>query len=142
MGSCRLGGGLARQSGGVDMHRRRRLITGVAAAALLVGCALAIGAAARSSAATATFVSGGPPPGVPLDHFICYSVQVPAGGQPPPNPVQLQDEFVSQPETVRVQAPTTVCAPAAKIHGSLAVFPIFQDVHLNCFQIAPPASDV
>ena len=129
------------------MGGMRRTVIAGAAIVGVTACALVVGTVSRASSpagtAAAPFVSGGPPPGTPLDHFICYSAKVPTSGGPKiPSPVRLQDEFASQPETVAVQIPNTVCAPAAKIHGVLAVFPIFQDIHLTCFRIVPPTTEV
>jgi hypothetical protein len=124
-----------------------RWVVVLAALAFVAGAVMVAGVAKappRAGAAT-TPALGGPPPGAPLDHFVCYHVVGSTNqGVPPGATIHESDEFTlnaaSQvvPKLVHVLQPVKLCTPISKWHvvgNSLFVYPVMHpSLHLVCFK--------
>jgi hypothetical protein len=131
------------------MNVSRWLLLAAVVTGLLITASVAI--ASNGKAVGNAGPLGGPPPGPPLDHFVCYHVTQPAGQPPHPSIVQLADEFSPLdasgnpiPSPAVVGGAMSLCAPVAKYHlvgTTLVVYPVVHPtLHLVCFKITenPP----
>jgi hypothetical protein len=129
--------------------RTIRWAVGLAVLALVTGAMLVAGVARgpqRAGAAT-TPALGGPPPGAPLDHFVCYHVTQSSNQAPPAGAVvKLSDEFnvnattnQQVPKQVTVGPVVKLCNPISKYHavaGVLFAYPVVHPtLHLVCFRV-------
>jgi hypothetical protein len=130
--------------------RTIRWAVGLAVLAVVTGAMLVAGVARgpQGAGAATTPALGGPPPGAPLDHFICYHVTGSSNqGVPAGTTVKLADEFTINaagpvPKVVHVGLPVKLCNPISKWHnvgGFLFVYPVVHPtLHLVCFKINEP----
>src|SRR5690349_20070560 len=116
------------------MKGSRWLPPAVVVVALLATGGVAVAGGGTHLVSRANGPVGGPAPGPPLDHFVCYHVTQPAGQPPHPNIVQLADEFSPVdatgkpiPSPAVVKGAMSLCAPVAKYHmvgTTLVVYPV------------------